>query len=53
MPRRYERIRDSYIRAGKSVKQAKRLAAMTYNKTRKPGEPKLSSSHKRKVGIKR
>lgn len=37
MPRQYEHIRDSYEAAGKSVKEAKKLAAMTYNAHRKPG----------------
>ena len=32
MPKQYEDIRDSYIRRGKSVKAAKRIAAMTWNK---------------------
>lgn len=36
MPKEYEEIRDSYIHKGKSVKEAKKLAAMTYNK-RHPG----------------
>jgi hypothetical protein len=37
MPAQYEHIRDSYIAAGKSAKEAKKLAAMTYNAHRKPG----------------
>lgn len=37
MPAQYEHIRDSYEAAGKSVKEAKKLAAMTYNAHRKPG----------------
>ena len=32
MPKQYEEIRDSYERRGKSAHEAKRLAAMTYNK---------------------
>jgi len=32
MPEMYEDIRDSYKKAGKSDKRAKKLAAMTYNK---------------------
>lgn len=38
MPRQYEHIRDSYLASGKSEKEAKRLAAMTYN-SRHPGQP--------------
>ena len=38
MPKQYEEIRDSYIRRGKSTKEAKKLAAMTYN-SRHPGHP--------------
>lgn len=38
MPKQYEHIRDSYIASGKSEKEAKRLAAMTYNAHRKPGQ---------------
>lgn len=36
MPKEYEAIRDSLRRRGKSMKEAKRIAAMTYNK-RHPG----------------
>lgn len=32
MPKQYEDIRDSYVKRGKSLKEAKRLAAMTWNK---------------------
>jgi hypothetical protein len=37
MPKQYEDIRDSYVARGKPLKEAKRLAAMTYNAHRKPG----------------
>jgi hypothetical protein len=37
MPKQYEEIRDSYIKSGKPVEEAKKLAAMTYNAHRKPG----------------
>lgn len=43
MPKQYEDIRDSYLKRGKSLKEAKRLAAMTYN-ARHPGHP-LKPSH--------
>ncbi len=36
MPVQYEKIRDSYLKRGKSMKEAKKLAAMTYN-SRHPG----------------
>lgn len=38
MPKQYERIRDSLIRRGKGTKEAKRIAAATYNKQH-PGHP--------------
>jgi|HubBroStandDraft_6_1064221.scaffolds.fasta_scaffold180397_4 hypothetical protein len=38
MPERYIKIRDSLIKQGKSEKEAKRIAAATYNKNRKRGE---------------
>jgi hypothetical protein len=37
MPAKYEAIRDSYVKAGKPLKTAKKLAAMTYNSQRGPG----------------
>ena len=45
MPKKYEHIRDSYMGAGKSEKEAKRLAAMTYNAQRKPGQAPVTRSH--------
>lgn len=38
MPAKYEAIRDSLIKQGKSVREAKRIAAATYNKYRKKGQ---------------
>ena len=38
MPAKYERIRNSYVAAGKPLSLAKKLAAMTYNAQRKKGE---------------
>lgn len=38
MPARYEKIRDALLKRGKSEKDAKRIAAATYNKTRKRGQ---------------
>ena len=46
MPKQYEDIRDSYLRRGKSKKEAERLAAMTYN-SRHPGHP-MHPDRKRK-----
>lgn len=37
MPAQYEHIRDSYVKAGKPLKTAKKLAAMTYNAHRPAG----------------
>lgn len=45
MPRRYEKIRDSLEAQGKSPKEAKRIAAATFNKTRKPGEAPVTGRH--------
>lgn len=57
MPKRYERIRDSLLAQGRNEKDAKRIAAATYNKTRKSGEPSLAhrvarEKLERKVGRK-
>lgn len=38
MPAKYEAIRDNLEAHGKSAKTAKRIAAATYNKQRKPGQ---------------
>ena len=43
MPKKYERIRDSLKRRGKSDKEAKRIAAATYNKQRKPGQKPVTN----------
>lgn len=48
MPKQYEEIRDSYVRRGKSLKEAKKLAAMTYN-ARHPGHPMRPHRKKRTV----
>lgn len=45
MPKQYEDIKASYLKRGKSLKEAKRLAAMTYN-SRHPGHP--MRPHKKK-----
>ena len=43
MPKMYEAIRDRLISKGKSEKEAKRIAAATYN-TRHPGNPVTPAS---------
>ena len=42
MPLKYEKIKESELKAGKSKKVAERIAAATYNKERKPGEPPVT-----------
>jgi hypothetical protein len=44
MPKQYEEIRDSYLKKGKDEKEAKKLAAMTYN-SRHPGHPMNAKTH--------
>lgn len=39
MPERYLKIKKSLVKQGKPTKEAQKVAAATYNKTRKPGEP--------------
>lgn len=42
----YEKIRGALIEKGKSAKVAKRIAAATFNKNRKPGQkPVTRKSH--------
>lgn len=48
MPKRYTTIRDALVRRGMPLADAKTEAAKTYNKTRQPGEPKLSNKPERK-----
>lgn len=45
MPKQYEKIRDSLLKRGKSEKEAKRIAAATYNKQH-PGHP-MHPDHKK------
>jgi len=53
LPAQYEHIRDSYEAAGKSAKEAKKLAAMTYNAHRKPGTPPVKPLGEALAGEKR
>lgn len=54
MPKKYEKIRDSLKRRGKSDREAKRIAAATYNKQRKPGQKPVGPSyHKKKTTARR
>jgi len=39
MPKQYTDIRDSYLKRGKSLKEAKKLAAMTYIAHGNTGNP--------------
>ncbi len=54
IPAQYEHIRDSYLKAGKSPAEAKKLAAMTYNAHRKPGVKPVTgkSEAPKKPGVK-
>lgn len=47
MPKEYEKIRDSLKRSGKPSKEAKRIAAATYNKRRQPGQAPVTGTHKK------
>jgi len=47
MPKKYEAIRDKFIREGYSVKEAKTRAAKIYNATRKPGQRPVTGKHHR------
>jgi hypothetical protein len=42
MPKQYEDIKASYLKRGKSLKEAEKLAAMTYNAHRKRGAPPVT-----------
>lgn len=47
MPERYLAIKESLLKEGKSLEEAKRIAAATYNKTRKNGEPPVTGDYDR------
>lgn len=53
MPEKYKRIKASYLKAGKSKKEASKLAAMTYNKERKKGQKPVTKKHPRPKGGKK
>lgn len=46
MPKKYEAIRDSLEAKGKPAKVAKRIAAATYNKQRKPNQRPVTGKSK-------
>lgn len=46
MPKKYEAIRDKYIKEGLSSKVAKQRAAKIYNATRKKGTPPVTRKSK-------
>lgn len=41
MPEQYERVRDSYVKRGVPLREAKRRAAMWWNKTHREKNPWL------------
>lgn len=47
MPKRYEAIRDKFIKEGLSTKIAKQKAARIFNATRKPGTKPVTGPHNR------
>jgi len=53
MPERYLAIKRSLLKSGKPLKEAKRIAAATYNKTKKLGEPSLNPHHKEKRSLRK
>jgi len=54
MPERYLKIKKSLVKQGKPIKQAKKIAATTYNKTRKAGEsPVQPGVYERKMRSKK
>ena len=48
MPKKYERIKASLKKSGKSDKEAKRIAAATYNKQRKKGQKPVTGHHSKR-----
>lgn len=46
MPKRYQAIKEKFLREGYTLKEAKTRAAKIYNATRRSGEPPLSPKHK-------
>jgi hypothetical protein len=48
MPAAYEKIRDKFLKEGKSSKEAKTAAARIYNSMRSKNQslPKLDNTHK-------
>lgn len=46
MPKKYEKIKESLKRSGKPDATAKRIAAATYNKQRKPGQKPVTRKSK-------
>lgn len=53
MPAKYEKIKESLKRQGKSDKTAKRIAAATYNKQRKPGQAPVTRNYEKTVARRR
>lgn len=51
MPAQYERIKESYLKRGKPLKTAKKLAAMTYNAHRPSGAAPMGPHYDEKHGL--
>jgi hypothetical protein len=49
MPAKYEAIKKSYQQAGKSNLIAEKLAAMTYNSQRKPGQVPMGPNYEQRA----
>lgn len=45
-PAKYEAIKKSVVKSGKPLKTAKRIAAATFNKQRKPGQKPITGKKK-------
>ncbi len=46
MPKRYEALRDQFVKEGMPLDKAKEKAARIYNATRKKNEKPVSGKHK-------
>lgn len=49
MPKQYERIKESELKAGKDVKTAERIAAATYNKRRPKGAVPMGPNYEERA----
>ncbi len=53
MPAMFEAIRASLLREGKAPRTANRIAAIAFNKQRKPGQAPVTGKHKAEHGRKK